>query len=248
MVGSFENVATLADLETNAESIGMIYATTVGRNPAGTIMAPRNAERLAHIAARHDLVTIDDRALEWCGFSPDMPAPLAAYAPDAPILTLGSLDKTTGAGMRVGWIRAPRRFAHRLARLKALSDIASPTHVQRVAVRLVERLGDIGEARRAVLRGRYEVLAGLLRRAFPTWRWVEPDGGLSIWVDTGLPGARLVAAAAEAGVKLIAGAAFVPDSPDDTHLRIAFSQPEAALRRGVERLATIAGERKLVYF
>jgi DNA-binding transcriptional MocR family regulator len=180
--------------------IDMIYASTVYRNPTGTVMDHATAARLAHIAERRDTILIDDRALEHCGFHPGAPPPLTAYNHNAPIITLGSLDKTTGAGTRIGWIRAPRALAGKLTRLKALSDLASPFFMQGVALHLLEHLAVIAAERQRELKLRYTAAAAALAANLPAWRWQPPRGGSPIWIDTGMDADAIVATAARAGI------------------------------------------------
>lgn len=231
-VDAFDEV-TLARI---ASEVRLIYATSVWCNPTGTLLDRRSAVRLARFSEKSEIPVIDDRALEHCGFDAALPAPLAVHAPNAPILTLGSLDKTTGAGTRIGWVRAPRALAGKVARLKAMSDLASPTYLQRVALRLFDHLEPIARARRLELRKRHDHLTQVLRGRFPAWSWTEPAGGASLWVDTGGDADAIARAAARVGVTLIAGAAFRPDAISRSHVRLALAQPEAAVEEALGRL------------
>ena len=53
-----------------------------------------------------------------------MPAPFAAFAPDA--ITLGSASKGFWGGLRLGWIRAPARPVERLHAARLGLDLGSP--------------------------------------------------------------------------------------------------------------------------
>jgi DNA-binding transcriptional MocR family regulator len=239
-VDSFDDPDALAGIEHDAARIGMIYATTAWRNPTGALIESNIAARLARLSASHAIPVVDDRALEQCGFTPALSTPIACFAPEAPILTLGSLDKTTGAGTRIGWVRAPRSLASKVARLKAMSDLASPTFLQRVAMRLFDHLDTIAGARRVELRERYDHVAALLHRHFPGWTWKIPAGGASIWVDTHADADALVRAAAAVGVTLIAGAAFQPDGRSRGHLRISLAHPHTTVAEALQRLVRIS--------
>lgn len=238
-LGSFDDPAALDALERGTVgNVALVYACSAYRNPTGTPLAARAAARLARWSAKSDVPVIDDRALALCGFSGTVPRPLAAYAPGAPILTLGSLDKTTGAATRIGWIRAPRAHAAKLARLRALTDMTSPPFLQRVALRLVDRLDAFARERRTELASRAATLTGELRRRLPSWRWETPSGGASLWVDAGADAEALARAAARAGVGIIPGAAFRPEGTSGTWVRLAFALPEPLLVEAVRRLAS----------
>jgi DNA-binding transcriptional MocR family regulator len=236
-VGPFDDADALTTLERDDSATALVYATSAYRNPVGTTIDARAAARLARWSARADVTVIDDRALGMCGFG-ETTRPLASYAPDAPILTLGSLDKTTGAGTRIGWMRVPRATAPKLARLKAIADLTSPPLMQQVAIELHDDLAAIARLRGAELKRRYERLAAQLRVRFPRWRWHAPSGGASIWVDVATDAEQLVRAAARAGVTLVPGSAFLPGGEHGRHLRFAYARPEALLDAAVERLAS----------
>jgi DNA-binding transcriptional MocR family regulator len=235
-VGSYDRPGSIDALEREPD-IRMIYASSVYRNPTGTVMESGSAARLARLSDLRDIVLVDDRALEHCGFTSQAIPPLAAYSEGAPILTLGSLDKTTGAGTRIGWIRAPRSLASKVARLKALSDLASPWFSQSVALRLFEHLDVIARARQAELERRASALARALRAELPHWSWIMPRGGASIWADAATDADTLVARAAAVGVSLVAGGAFVPSGISGTHVRLAITQSESVAGIAITRVA-----------
>jgi DNA-binding transcriptional MocR family regulator len=237
-VGSFDDPRVLETLE-RGPTPSLVYASSAYRNPAGTVLDARSAARLARWSARTETPVVDDRALAPCGFTPIQPRPLAAYAPDAPILTLGSFDKLTGAGTRIGWIRAPRSMVAKAVRLKALSDLASPPYLQRVAIHLCDDAEAFAQARRLELTRRYETMARHLRARFPHWRWETPQGGASIWIDLGSDADAFARAAGRAGVSVVPGAAFRPEGTSASYIRLAFARPEAQLVMAVERLASV---------
>jgi DNA-binding transcriptional MocR family regulator len=235
-LGSFDDPRTFDALEAAGSRIALVYATSAYRNPVGTTIDPRAAARLARWSARADVTLIDDRALGMCGFA-GTTRPLASYAPDAPILTLGSIDKTTGAGTRIGWMRVPRATAPKLARLKAIADLTSPPLLQQVATELHDDLTAIAALRSAELARRYDRLATRVRARFPRWRWAAPAGGASIWVDVGTDADALVRTASRAGVTIVRGAVFLPSGERSRHVRLAYARSEALLDAALDRLA-----------
>ncbi len=235
-VTSFEDPDVLDALE-RSPNIAMIYASSVYRNPTGSVIEASTATRLVRHACARDILVIDDRALEYCGFDSEIIAPLAAYGVDAPILTLGSLDKTTGAGTRIGWIRAPRRLTGKIARLKALSDLASPSLTQALAIALFEHIEPIAAARRRELAERYATAAQAIAEVLPRWTHRPQRGGSSIWVDTHTDADAVVAAAARAGVTLMGGRAFDPTDAAGRHVRITLARSPEELAAGIHRIA-----------
>jgi DNA-binding transcriptional MocR family regulator len=235
-IASYDSPDSLKELEFGA-AVDLIYASSTYQNPTGLVIQRASAARLARIAEERAIVTIDDRALEHCGYAVEAHPPLATYRPAAPILTLGSLDKTTGAGTRIGWIRAPLSLVSKLTRLKALSDFASPNVTQSIALHLLEHLSQFSAERRRELLERYDSCAAALAMHLPTWRWAAPIGGSSLWVDTGTDADEVVSAARRAGITLLAGRTFSMAGHHRTHVRIALARPPEALAALIKRLA-----------
>jgi DNA-binding transcriptional MocR family regulator len=158
---------------------------------------------------------------------------------EAPVLTLGSLSKTVWGGVRIGWLRGPRAVLRRVATSRASDDIASPVLEQLVATALLRRLDDLLPERRVTMAARRDHLLTALARALPDWHARRPTGGLSLWVDLGVPRSSvLVEAAARQGLHLAAGPRFGTGGAFEGFLRVPYTHPVDVLDDAVARLAT----------
>ena len=143
-------------------------------------------------------------------------------------------------GLRLGFVRAPEPVALRFARVKATHDLGSSVVSQLLAERLLASPGLTAflANRRAKLQGRYAVLARALRDALPDWTWIEPDGGLSVWVR--LPGpfaGSFAQVALRHGVAVATADALSVTGAHADRIRLSFAGPPDDLREGVARLA-----------
>ncbi|MFD0852136.1 aminotransferase class I/II-fold pyridoxal phosphate-dependent enzyme, partial [Actinomadura adrarensis] len=167
------------------------------QNPTGILMSERRRRAVALLAAKHQVPLVEDHsyvALAETGTDGRVPAPIASYAaPDAEILTVGSLGKSVWGGLRIGWIRAPEPVIDRLARRKTLADLGSSLLDQAVAARLVRRYPELLKVRSRDLRDRLDLLERLLRKRLPAWRWRRPDGGAALWIELPRPDATAFA-------------------------------------------------------
>lgn len=223
----------------------LAYVQSTLHSPTGAVLRDSRRAAIADLVARHRVPLVEDVALAPLAWG-RTPAPIAAHAPHAPIAVVGSLSKRFWGGLRVGWVRAPAPVALRFARVKATQDLGSSAVSQVLAEQLLRAEHDDGGAgadlnpATAEHRRRYDVLAGALRDALPSWRWREPAGGLSVWVR--LPGGRdageLAQAALRHGVAVATAEALSahPERHAD-RLRLSFSAPPAVLTEGVRRLA-----------
>lgn len=214
----------------------LVYLMPNYHNPTGVLMPRIRRRQVAHVTAKHGVPLVEDCAT---GLSGDLPAPVAAFAPDpGEVLTLGSLGKTIWSGLRLGWVRAPAPVAARLAGYKAMADMGSSLLPQAVAARLMPRLPELAAARAKVQRLRRELLEELLREHLPQWRWRTPEGGSALWIE--LPGvdARVFAQVAlQHGVEVVPGTVADPGGAHGSHIRLPCTFGDDALVEVVGRLA-----------
>ncbi|MCU1484897.1 MAG: GntR family transcriptional regulator [Actinomycetia bacterium] len=222
-----------------AERPALVYLQSTLHSPTGVVLAPGRRAAIASLLADARVPLVEDIALAGLAWSP-VPPPIAAHAPDQPIAVVGSLSKLLWGGLRLGFVRAPEPVALRFARVKATHDLGSSVVGQLLGERSLRAptWPARAAARNDELRARYELLASLLAERLPAWRWVEPSGGLSLWVQLPRPVARPFAEVAlRHGVAVATADALSPTQGHADRLRLSFAPPPADLRLGVDRLA-----------
>jgi DNA-binding transcriptional MocR family regulator len=211
-------------------------------NPTGILMSESRRREVARLAARHRVPVIEDHsyvALAQAASEGRLPLPIAAYAaPDAEMLTVGSLDNALWRGLRIGWVRAPADIIESLAYRKSITDLGGPLLDHAVAARLLRQHERLIAHRSAELFERLVLLESLLRERLPSWRWRRPDGGTALWVRLPHPGATAYSQIAlRHGVEIMPGPTMDPSGLDDTHVRVPFTSPPDVAAEFVERLA-----------
>ena len=224
-----------------AERPALVYLQSTVQSPTGAILGDARRRAIARLVEEARVPLVEDLALADLAWRP-APPPIAAYARDASVAVLGSLSKRYWGGLRLGWVRAPAALAVRFARVKATQDLGSSAVSQVLAERLLRapdaEQRDYIETLRGELRARYETLAGALREQLPSWRWDEPAGGLSIWVQLPSPTADVFSQTAlRHGVAVATAPALSPSAAHPDRIRLSFSGPPAELLEGVNRLA-----------
>lgn len=215
----------------------LVYLTTTFQNPTGCVMPEAARRELGRIATDTGVPVIDDMVLADLALDGKAPAPLAAFAPEAPVITIGSLSKLVAPSLRIGWLRAPAWMIERLARWKSSLDLASPLLTQAIAVRVVEQIGEARRLRREQLKPRRDLLASLLRKQFPDWKFRAPSGGLFFWVKLSRGDAReLAQVALRHGLIVLPGPHMSPVGKHESFLRLPFLADPETLRVGVKRL------------
>jgi DNA-binding transcriptional MocR family regulator len=127
----------------------------------------------------------------------------------------------------------------RLARMKAVMDLASSVPGQVIAARLLTEADTILAGRLVEVRRRYDALADSVRQLLPEWQWTEPEGGLSLWVQLpeGASSFDLAAEALRQGVAVAPGSVSSVENRHVDHLRLPFCQPPEVAQEAVARLA-----------
>jgi 2-aminoadipate transaminase len=226
---------------TDAEPPDWFYVMPGVTNPAGTGMPPdRRAEILASGAP-----VIADEAYAELRFDGSVPRPLLAGARDR-TWHVGTLSKTLSPGLRVGWLVPPPGELAAALEAKRARDLEAGNLSQAVVRSFLARYDF--DARLAAARAYYADRAGclveLLRRHLPGWRFHEPEGGFSVFVETDVRGddVAFLEHATRNGVTFDPGRMFRPGGPPaSVSMRLCFSRASRAeLEAGVRRLERAA--------
>ncbi|HVH65031.1 MAG TPA: PLP-dependent aminotransferase family protein, partial [Candidatus Acidoferrum sp.] len=217
----------------------LAYLTPTFNNPTGAVIPLSARRELAKTAADFQTVLVEDHVLADVGLDGRKPlAPIAAFADEGTSIMVGSLSKLFWGGLRVGWVRAPRPVIRRLARVKAVADLASSLVPQLIAVRLLPLIDEVKAERRQELTGQLDQAASLLGKLLPSWSFTRPAGGVSLWIR--LPhgnASDFGQVALRHGVAIVAGPTFCPDEGCQEYLRLPFCLDSARLESGIHRLA-----------
>ncbi len=223
-------------------AVGPRLALTVPdfHNPTGHVMSAEARAAIAHAAARQGTLLIcDETTAELHLDGPAPPRPLGCFDPGTTVITIGTMSKSAWGGLRVGWIRAPRRLIAELMHVRADVDMAGPVLDQLLACELLQRWDEVLADRRAVLKQRRDALIGALPDG---WRSRRPRGGLSLWAQLPAPvSTQLAARAQREDIAITPGPAFGADGSFEGHVRLPFTQPPDVLLPAVARLAELAG-------
>ncbi len=188
-----------------------------------------NPHGLAEDASRALAATcplIVDEAYAELRFDGTIRRPLIADANDR-VWHVGTISKTVAPGLRVGWLVPPATHHAAALEHKQATDLQTASVCQAGLARLLQAIDyDAMLAKaRAFYRDRAEQLLLGLRRHVPGVRFVEPEGGFSIWVETDDDIDELVflEAALDAGVMVDPGSAFSPVPRESLAFRASYS-------------------------
>ncbi len=240
--------ALLEQLKKEGQRAKLIYTIPTFQNPGGVTLTDPRRQRLLDLAREHGAIILEDDAYGELRFAGQPLPSLYSRAPEANVLQARTFSKILAAGLRLGYIVAPKEVMPRLLQLKV--DVGTSPFVVALATAFagdapgsLDRLNAHIETLRGVYRARRDaMLSALEEYAPPGVEWTEPEGGFFTWVtlpegaDTG----ALLPKAQAAGVSYIPGAQNFPRSDGRRHMRLSFSfLPPEELTEGIRRLCSV---------
>ena len=218
--------ARLESLRRQGRRCKLIYTIVNFQNPAGPSQSLRRRQELIALAHEFETLILEDDAYGELRFEGETLPPLYALDRGGRVIRAGTLSKILGAGVRLGWLCAPREmvpafqsflfgggvnpFMSRVATYYLRGDMAAH----------VARLIDIYRTKRdAMLRGLDEVLGST--DAVTS----RPQGGFFLWIrlPRGTDQKKLAARAVDVRVQYTPGTAFYPNGGGGEFIRLAFS-------------------------
>lgn len=229
----------------------LVYTVPTFANPTGATLSHARRLRLLELAARHQVVLVEDDPYGALSFDGAAPPSLLALSDQVPgarpwLVHLASLSKTLAPGLRIGWMVAAAEIIRRAVIAKQVSDLCTPPWIQlAVAQYLADgRLPAQVEREIVFYRDKRDRLAEALRLAFgERIHFALPAGGMFLWASLegiGDAAALLPHAIAEK-VLFVPGAGFYAQRSARPAFRLSFAgaAPEQ-ITEGVARLKRAA--------
>lgn len=198
----------------------LVYTMPTLHNPTAAVMPPERRETIATIARRHGVFIVED---DVYGFLLDeRPPPIRSFAPDI-TLYITSLSKAVAAGLRVGYIAAPRPLVPRMAGAIRANLLMTSAVAGEVASELI-RCGAAAEAA-AVQRQQARARQQLAASELAGLTFVTHPQAFHGWLELPEPwrSETFTARVGDRGVSVTPGAAFTSGTAmagSDRHVRV----------------------------
>ena len=230
----------------------LIYLIPTFGNPSGATLSLARRKRVLELAAQYQTLVVEDDPYGDLYFAAAPPPSLLALSSQVPgsrdwLAHCGSLSKVLSPGLRIGWLMAPPALLANAVMCKQFSDAHTSTFAQAVAAQYLQagRMPATLAHVRQVYAERAQALCEALRQQLgDAVEFVQPQGGLFVWLRlTGAGGKEQNAQAfaqraIERGVAFVPGAPFFAQNPDPATLRLSFATADLdKIREGVARLA-----------
>ena len=236
-----ENI--LADLKVKGIRPKYIYTIPTLQNPTGTVMTVERRHRLLDLSEEYGVPIFEDECYADLIFEGEYEKAIKGLDDSNRVLHIGSVSKSLGPGLRLGYVVASWDVMSRLISRK--TDAGTGVMDQMIvgdyfSKHYDEHIQDM----RGALKRKCNVLSAALREHFgPLVDFEEPRGGMYLWVKLppGIDSRDLVQTALEEGIAYNPG----PDwsaNPDAAanYIRLCFALPsEQEIWEGIEKLAKV---------
>lgn len=225
--------------------VRFLYVIPNFQNPTGRTLSLERRKQLAEIAARRNLLIVEDDPYGRLRYRGEHLPPIKSFDACGRVIYLSTFSKTVAPGFRTGWIVASGAMRDKLVIAKQAADLHTSSFDQLVLDRYLRDFDNRRHVERvcAAYGERYAVMDEALRRHMPEGiSWTRPEGGMFLWVSgpRTMDAMAVLAEAVDAGVAFVPGADFFPCGGGENHMRLNFSNagPEI-IRDGIARLAAI---------
>ena len=202
-----------------------IYANANFQNPTGGTMSLQRRQDLLALAREANTLLIEDDAYFDLRYDGEPVPTIYSLAGGSSVVYMGTLSKTMGPGMRLGWLVGPPELIRRVSALKV--DGGTNVFGAHVAADwLPEKLLPHVARLREVYRRRRDLMFAALEQHMPPGStWTVPDGGFFIWVTLPpeIDTRRMHPQVQERGVEYLPGPACFAAEAGANELRLSFS-------------------------
>ena len=239
----------LSALRREGRRCKLIYTIVNFQNPAGPSQSLHRRHELIELAHKFDTMILEDDAYGELRFEGETLPPLYALDRGGRVIRAGTLSKILGAGVRIGWLCAPRELIPAFQGFLfggGVNPFMSRVATYYLRDHLVDHVETLirvyRDKRDAMLKGLAEGLAGT------DYVVSHPQGGFFLWMrlPSGTDTRRLADLAVEARVQYTPGPAFYANGGGSDFIRLAFSyEPPEKCHEGAVLLArAITGARR----
>ncbi len=233
------------------KNIKLIYTIPTFQNPSGITMSLEKRKKLLEIAARYNVLILEDNPYGELRFAGEDLPNLKALDTEGVVVYVGSFSKIFSPGLRLAYMVFDRGLMEKIVVGKQATDVHTNIFAQIILAEFLKKYdidANIQKAR-ALYKHRCQYMLDCMDACFPEGvSYTRPDGGLFIWVTLpeGMDSSALMLEATERHVAFVPGNAFMTDVDTPTNtLRLNYStMPDDKIKEGIEILGNLLTEKR----
>lgn len=243
------NIEALEKALQTEKNVKMLYVIPTFQNPSGVTMSLEKRKAVYALAKKYNVIILEDNPYGELRFKGEDILPIKSFDEDGLVIYCGSFSKILSAGMRVGFVCAPKEIVQKIVVAKQTNDVHTNIFFQLLTNNYLENY-DL-DAHIEKIRGIYLEKSTFMldmidlyfdKRVITT----RPDGGIFLWctLPEGCDGVAFAKKAIENFVAVVPGSAFNADEAAPTKtFRLNFSTPSTVqIEKGIGILGKVIKE------
>ena len=231
------------------KNVKLLYLIPTFQNPRGSTMSLQRRKDVYELCKKHGIIILEDNPYGELRFRGEDVPTLKSMDSEGIVVYNGSYSKVLSAGMRIGFICAPKPIIQKLIIAKQGGDCHTNIFFQMVCDEFFRHY-DV-PAHIEKIRGIYRDKCDFMLECLDKYvdkrvTWTHPDGGLFLWcsLPEGYDSLDFANLAARKGVAFVPGCSFmVNDSAPCPAFRLNYSTPSKEnIERGIQILAEAIDE------
>ncbi len=242
------NIEMLEDVLKNND-VKVIYTIPTFQNPSGATMSLEKRKKLLELAAKYDVIIIEDNPYGDLRFSGEDVPTIKSLDTDGRVIYTGSFSKILSPGMRLGYVVADKNFCDRIEVVKQVNDVHTPVLTQMMCVEFMKKynIDEYIEKSRKLYGEKCRFMLDCMEKYFPdVITWNEPEGGLFIWCSCpeGTDIQELLKKCIENNVAFVPGNNFATDiSAKSNKFRLNYSSVTMEkIEQGIKKMGEVFTE------
>lgn len=227
----------------------LLYVIPSFQNPSGITTSYENRIKIYEIAKKYGLIILEDNPYGELRFDGhDIPT-IKSLDTDGIVIYCSTFSKILSAGMRVGYVCAPKQITSKMVVAKQTSDVHTNLFFQILAHKYMTQcdLDAHIKSIQAIYRHKCNLMLTAIKKNFPDCiKYTEPQGGLFIWctLPDSIDATAFIKNAADRNVRIVPGITFNCDeNAPSQSFRLNYSTPsDEQIERGIEILGELVRE------
>ena len=230
-------------------NVKLLYCIPTFQNPSGITTPLSRRKQIYELCKKYGVIILEDNPYGELRFAGEDIPTIKSMDTDGIVIYCSSLSKILSAGMRIGYVIAPREIVTKMAVAKQGEDVHTNIFFQMLCHRYMTEYDLDAHIKkiRALYKHKCTLMLDCLAKELPTCiSYTRPEGGLFILctLPNGLDSAEFVKGLIERKVAVVPGATFLADENSvSSAFRLNYSTPsDENIVRGVKILGEYAKE------
>lgn len=213
------------------KNVKMLYTIPSFQNPLGTCTSLEKRRAIYDLCVKYGVVILEDNPYGELRFDGEDIPTIKSMDTEGIVIYCGSMSKVMSAGIRVGFVLAPKEIAAKMTVGKQASDVHTNQFFQMLIADFMEHYDFDGHIQkiRALYKHKSSLMLDAIREYFPKEvQYTTPQGGLFLWctLPEGADMLEFVQFAKTKGVAVVPGVAFnVEEGTPSRCFRLNYSTP-----------------------